>query len=155
MRRMRTPFTVMALTNPKSAARNRRTSVGRICRKKNGLSSVGGSSSAGGVGTALVSARALWSGLTSGSWFRANGSSSSRTFSTIPGAGVDVGAWRSWPSGRLALSVAHEWTQASRGKLPTFDKDALALTFLQYKGAEAGEVDWRPTETIPEDFYAM
>ena len=24
-----------------------------------------------------------------------------------------------------------------------------------YKGAEAGEVDWRPTETIPEDFYAM
>jgi uncharacterized protein YjbI with pentapeptide repeats len=24
-----------------------------------------------------------------------------------------------------------------------------------YKGAEAGEVDWRPTETIPEDYYAM
>jgi hypothetical protein len=58
-------------------------------------------------------------------------------------------------AGTLDPTTAHQWTQAARGKSPTFDKDALALTFLQYKGAEAGEVDWRPTETIPEDFYAM
>jgi hypothetical protein len=31
----------------------------------------------------------------------------------------------------------------------------MTEAFLQYKGAEAGEVDWRPTETIPEDFYAV
>ena len=58
-------------------------------------------------------------------------------------------------AGTLDATSAHEWTQAARGKSPTFDKDALAATFLDYKGAEAGEVDWRPTETIPEDFYAM
>jgi hypothetical protein len=31
----------------------------------------------------------------------------------------------------------------------------VTATFLKFKGAEAGEVDWRPTETIPEDFYSM
>jgi hypothetical protein len=43
MRRIRTPFTVMALTNPKSLLQKRSTSLGRSCRKKNGRSSVGGS----------------------------------------------------------------------------------------------------------------
>ena len=47
------------------------------------------------------------------------------------------------------------WVDASRSQKPTLDKDAMGETFLRYKGAEAGEVDWRPTETIPEDFYAM
>jgi hypothetical protein len=31
----------------------------------------------------------------------------------------------------------------------------MSATFLRYKGAEAGEVDWRPTETIPEDYYTL
>jgi hypothetical protein len=57
--------------------------------------------------------------------------------------------------GDLDPAVAHDWTQAARGKMPVFDKDALSETFLKYRGAEAGEIDWRPTETIPEDFYAM
>jgi hypothetical protein len=30
----------------------------------------------------------------------------------------------------------------------------MSTTFLRYKGAEAGEIDWRPTETMPEDYYA-
>jgi hypothetical protein len=38
---------------------------------------------------------------------------------------------------------------------PAIDEEIMSATFLRYKGAEAGEVDWRPTETIPEDFYAM
>lgn len=58
-------------------------------------------------------------------------------------------------AGELDPTKARDWTKAARGKSPVFDKDALAETFLTYKGAEAGEVDWRPTETIPEDFYAM
>jgi hypothetical protein len=58
-------------------------------------------------------------------------------------------------AGELDATKAHDWTQASRGKKPELDKDAMTATFLQYKGAEAGEIDWRPTETIPEDFYAM
>jgi hypothetical protein len=58
-------------------------------------------------------------------------------------------------AGQLDPGQAQSWTQASRGKAPYLDKDTMTATFLQYKGAEAGEVDWRPTETIPEDFYAM
>jgi hypothetical protein len=30
----------------------------------------------------------------------------------------------------------------------------LSDTLLMYRGAEAGEIDWRPTETIPEDYFA-
>jgi len=29
----------------------------------------------------------------------------------------------------------------------------MTTTFLRHKGAEEGEVDWRPIETIPEDYY--
>jgi hypothetical protein len=58
-------------------------------------------------------------------------------------------------AGELDPGTAHDWAQASRGKKPALDKDAMTETLLQYKGAEAGEVDWRPTETIPEDFYAL
>jgi hypothetical protein len=58
-------------------------------------------------------------------------------------------------AGELDAGTAHSWTQAARTKKPELDKDTMTATFLQYKGAEAGEVDWRPTETIPEDFYAM
>ncbi len=56
-------------------------------------------------------------------------------------------------AGELDPATAHDWTQASRGRKPALDKDAMTETLLQYKGAEAGEIDWRPTETIPEDFY--
>lgn len=58
-------------------------------------------------------------------------------------------------AGELDPGTAHDWTQASRGQKPALDKDAMTETFLRYKGAEAGEVDWRPTETLPEDFYAI
>ena len=33
-------------------------------------------------------------------------------------------------------------------------RDLLADTVLRYKAAQAGELDWRPTETVPEDYYA-
>ena len=52
-------------------------------------------------------------------------------------------------------AVALQWARATKGKAPALDKDAVSATFIRYKGAEAGEVDWRPTETIPEDYYAF
>jgi len=58
-------------------------------------------------------------------------------------------------AGELDPAAAHDWSQSARGRKPSLDKDLMTETLLQYKGAEAGEVDWRPTETIPEDFYAM
>lgn len=50
---------------------------------------------------------------------------------------------------------ALSWLKATRAKRPVLDKDAAGEVFIKYKGAEAGEVDWRPTETLPEDFYAF
>jgi hypothetical protein len=47
------------------------------------------------------------------------------------------------------------WVKSSKAHKPNLDKDAMSETFLRYKGAEAGEIDWRPTETVPEDFYAL
>jgi hypothetical protein len=63
-------------------------------------------------------------------------------------------------AGQLAPEVALEWLRGARKKGLTADghkpdKDVVTATFLKYKGVEAGEIDWRPTETIPEDFYAM
>ncbi|MBX3157578.1 MAG: hypothetical protein KF773_16505 [Deltaproteobacteria bacterium] len=58
-------------------------------------------------------------------------------------------------SGRLAPERAHAWIAATRGVRPVLDREAATATFVRFKGAEAGEVDWRPTETIPEDFYAL
>ncbi|HLL25507.1 MAG TPA: hypothetical protein VK427_25395 [Kofleriaceae bacterium] len=58
-------------------------------------------------------------------------------------------------SGRLEAEIAHAWAGASRKKKPVLDKDAATATFIRYKGAEAGEVDWRPVETLPEDYYAL
>jgi hypothetical protein len=62
-------------------------------------------------------------------------------------------------AGRLEPETALGWLDAAcrRGVEPganTPDKDLMTATFLRYKGVQAGEVDWRPTETIPEDFYA-
>lgn len=47
------------------------------------------------------------------------------------------------------------WVEASRLRKPELEKDRMSEAFLRYKGAEAGEVDWRPTETIPEDYYSL
>ena|SRR6266481_4556614 len=58
-------------------------------------------------------------------------------------------------SGELDPTTVYGWIEGSRGQKPALDKDIMSETFLRYKGAEAGEVDWRPTETIPEDYYAM
>ena len=63
-------------------------------------------------------------------------------------------------SGQLGGATALEWLRLGRRMGMTADgwkpdRDVVAETFLRFKHAEAGEVDWRPTEKIPEDFYAM
>ncbi len=57
--------------------------------------------------------------------------------------------------GKIDAARLSEWTEASKGKKPVIDKDAMSATFVKYKGAEAGEIEWRPTETTPEDYYAL
>jgi uncharacterized protein YjbI with pentapeptide repeats len=56
---------------------------------------------------------------------------------------------------RLDPATADQWVAASNAEKPVLKKDLMSETFLRYKGAEAGEVDWRPTETTPEDYYAL
>jgi hypothetical protein len=58
-------------------------------------------------------------------------------------------------AGQLDAATVDHWIDLSRDKKPAIDEEAMSATFLRFKGAEAGEVDWRPTETIPEDFYTM
>ena len=58
-------------------------------------------------------------------------------------------------AGQLPMAQALQWLKAAHGKRPRRDADLCADTLIQYKGAEAGELDWRPTETVPEDFYAF
>jgi len=56
---------------------------------------------------------------------------------------------------QLPLARALAWMRGAGAKGPRADVALCAETFIQYKGATAGELDWRPTETIPEDFYAL
>lgn len=58
-------------------------------------------------------------------------------------------------AGRVDPATANDWADRSRKQKPELDKAVMGETFIKYKGAQAGEVDWRPTETIPEDYYAL
>ena len=58
-------------------------------------------------------------------------------------------------NGELDPSSVDEWINSSKLKQPSLDKDRMSEVLLKYKGAEAGEIDWRPTETVPEDFFAF
>ncbi len=58
-------------------------------------------------------------------------------------------------SGEIDSDEAAHRVIASKKQAPTLNKDAMANVFLRYQGATIGEIDWRPTETIPEDYYAF
>jgi hypothetical protein len=61
-------------------------------------------------------------------------------------------------AGQLDPATADKWVVAAKTKNPRWNKTVknhIADSLLRYKGAQAGDIDWRPTETIPEDFYAM
>jgi uncharacterized protein YjbI with pentapeptide repeats len=57
-------------------------------------------------------------------------------------------------AGRVDSTTVSTWVAAAQLQKPTLDKTIMSDIFLKYKGAEAGEIDWRPTETVPEDYYA-
>lgn len=51
--------------------------------------------------------------------------------------------------GALKPTKVYPWIQKSRFRRPDLDGEVMSDALLKYKGAEAGEIDWRPTETIP------
>jgi len=58
-------------------------------------------------------------------------------------------------AGELDPTTIDEWVAKTHSVKPELDKETMGAIFIKYKGAEAGEVDWRPTETVPEDYYAL
>jgi hypothetical protein len=61
-------------------------------------------------------------------------------------------------AGLLDPTTIDRWLVAACGKNHRWNKTTknhVSDTLLKYKGVQAGEIDWRPTETIPEDYYAM
>jgi hypothetical protein len=58
-------------------------------------------------------------------------------------------------SNQADAAAVLRWAQASRRRKPGFDLETMSEPLLRYKGVEAGRLDWRPTETIPEDYYAL
>lgn len=57
-------------------------------------------------------------------------------------------------AGELDPKEAAHRIFASNEHKPSKSKDDMTSLFLRYKNAQAGEIDWRPTETIPEDYYS-
>ncbi len=58
-------------------------------------------------------------------------------------------------AGELDPSTIDGWIAKTHDTKPELNKETMGEIFIRYKGAEAGEVDWRPTETVPEDYYAV
>lgn len=58
-------------------------------------------------------------------------------------------------AGQLDPTTIDTWVSQTHQHKPELDKETMGEIFIRYKGAEAGEVDWRPTETVPEDYYAL
>jgi uncharacterized protein YjbI with pentapeptide repeats len=58
-------------------------------------------------------------------------------------------------AGELDATTIDAWIAKTHSTKPELDKEVMGAIFIKYKGAEAGEVDWRPTETVPEDYYAL
>ncbi len=58
-------------------------------------------------------------------------------------------------NGDLSPAKASAWVQAAHKRKPSSDADLSAQALLRYRGVQAGEVDWRPTETVPEDYYTL
>ncbi len=58
-------------------------------------------------------------------------------------------------SGELDPAQAYAWARSAARKRPVHKQGPSAELILRYRGAQVGEVDWRPTETVPEDYYAL
>jgi hypothetical protein len=61
-------------------------------------------------------------------------------------------------AGQVDPAAVDRWVVAATGKNHRWNKTTqnhVSDTLLRYRCVQAGEVDWRPTETIPEDFYAL
>ncbi len=54
----------------------------------------------------------------------------------------------------ITPSIAAQSVLFSKTEQPMLNKDRMGDFFIKYQGAQAGDLDWRPTETMPEDYYS-
>ncbi|MBF0103172.1 MAG: hypothetical protein HQK77_19910 [Desulfobacterales bacterium] len=57
-------------------------------------------------------------------------------------------------SGGMKPENAYHWAKNCYRKKPKNNDHISSEMLLRYKSAQLGEIDWRPIETIPEDYYA-
>jgi hypothetical protein len=57
--------------------------------------------------------------------------------------------------GELDPVTIDQWVAKSATAKSKLNKELMADILLKYRGAEAGKIDWRPMETLPEDYYAI
>jgi hypothetical protein len=55
---------------------------------------------------------------------------------------------------KISIQQVVDWICNIQTK-PKVDEMLMAETLIKYKDAESGTVDWRPVESIPEDYYAL
>ena len=58
-------------------------------------------------------------------------------------------------TGEISAATVEGWLASAASRGPKKEEQAASDTILRYRSAEAGELDWRPAETTPEDFYAF
>lgn len=59
---------------------------------------------------------------------------------------------------KLDSQKVYQWSKACYRKKPSENREAREIAtdlLIHYKGAQMGELEWRPIETIPEDYYAF
>ena len=57
--------------------------------------------------------------------------------------------------GQIEPRRAYEWAKAASPKSPLTKSTPNAELLLRYGGFKTGEIAWRPTETVPEGYYAL
>ncbi|MBX9694000.1 MAG: pentapeptide repeat-containing protein [Cyanobacteria bacterium] len=58
-------------------------------------------------------------------------------------------------SGAIDCHQAACWSIASSALRAKLNRENMAALFIKFQGALAGDIDWRPTETMPEDYYSF
>ncbi|MDB4917622.1 MAG: hypothetical protein JWM95_5266 [Gemmatimonadetes bacterium] len=76
------------------------------------LTSVTGSGTNQGAGTALLTARSVWGVERGGVWLKSTAHQSGRTNSTLTGLGVESGAWWKTTTTQVAATLTQQWTRA-------------------------------------------
>ena len=112
------------------------------------VATVAGTSANGGVGTSVLSGRAVWSNRDAGAWFKSAGHVGDRANSTQRGLGFESGGWWTWSRTQVIASLTQQWSGAELYTLP-FRKGFAGTTPVRYSEAAITvhrENDWSSFE---------